>query len=57
MSKTKRRALLYYLVTVSLTIVVVWGIALFVSWGVGLALMTLLVLEHARATVRWIRRQ
>jgi len=53
---TIRKALAFYLSMLVLAIAVAWAIAYFYAWWAGMALLTLLVLEHAWRVVRRIVR-
>jgi len=52
---TIRRALLFYLSTIALAIGVAWLIGYVIAWWAGMAVLTVLVLEHAWRVVKRIR--
>ena len=53
---TVRKALIFYIAAVLVAVAVAWLLAYFVAWWAGMALLTLVVADHIRYTVKKIRR-
>ena len=53
---TIRRAMIFYLVCVLIAVAVAWLLAYFVAWWVGMVLMTIIVADHMRYTLKRIRK-
>jgi dolichyl-phosphate-mannose--protein O-mannosyl transferase len=52
---TIRTALIFYVSTIVLAIAVAWFIGYAIAWWAGMAVLTVLVLEHAWRVVKRIR--
>jgi positive regulator of sigma E activity len=53
---TIRTALIFYISVLVIAIAGAWALAYYSEWWVGMALLTILVLEHAWRVVKRIRK-
>jgi hypothetical protein len=53
---TVRKALIFYLSVVAVTIGAAWAWAFWSDWRIGMVVMTMLVIEHVWRVVKMIRR-
>lgn len=52
---TIRRAIIFYLVSVLVAVAAAWFLAYFVAWWVGMVLLTVVIADHIRYTVKRIK--
>ena len=55
MKLTIRKAIIFYLVAVTLAVIVAWLAAYLVAWWVGMVMMTIIVADHTRYVIKKIR--